>query len=167
MKKIGGALRHGLQFGAILLLVNLLYQSFLWVTELNRQPTMLAVFFAFFPIVLCVLFFIMRRKRFGYPHLVLAGVATSFVGAVGIFLMMYLFLNVIGGGVLPPVLAELIASLEARAAAGEDVSAELERYQRLTPTSFAIGSAIQNFVFGCVEAIIIAIPFAMRSRKFG
>ena len=149
-------LRTSALAGIILAAINFIYQSLLWFSELNEFGVALLFFYAIFPIVLVVNLYFLRRKGGRFFQLFLSGVIVSIIGGLGIIAMMYFYLNIVGGGVLPPVLEATIAQLEADQTAGKDVSDKLNSYRSFTPTSFALFSGIQNTIIGVVETIIIS-----------
>lgn len=142
--------------GAILIAINFAYQTFLWFSGLNEVPAALIIFFLFFPAVLGFNFYQLRNRGENYISLLLSGLIISVMGGLGILAMLYFYLNIVGGGVLPPVFDAEIARLELDRSAGKDVSTELNAYREMTATGFAVASAAQNALIGIMETVAIA-----------
>jgi len=143
---------------------NVAWQSLLWFSGLNVRPAALSVFFLFFPAALLLYAVGARRRGAGLGGLFAGGALVALLGGLGVAAMMWVFLEAIGGGVLPPVVE---AQREALAAANDPADAAmLRKLNALTPTGFAVMAGVQNAILGVIEAAVIAagVRLAMRGR---
>ena len=79
---------------------------------------------------------------------------------------MLLFLDVIGGGILPPVLQDELEALRADSSGSADVARRIVRLEQLTPLRFAIGAAINTFLLTIVVAVPLGLAFRYGAGRF-
>ncbi|MBI1393047.1 MAG: DUF4199 family protein [Alphaproteobacteria bacterium] len=164
---VSPGVRIGAQAGFGLVLANLAWQALLWSTGLNERPALLAVFYLLLVVAIVAATFLARRAGAGFAGVLGAGVVAAILGGIGVAAMMYVFLNLIGGGVLPPAIVASMETLRAEAAAGADVADRIASLEALTPTTFALLSGAQTAVIGVIAAAVFGAVAMVALRPRG
>ena len=157
------------RFGAVLVALNLAYQAFIWFTGMNSAQSAFLPFLLFLPALIVIGMLAERRRGGSALKLVLTGAVISIIASVCIVAMMFLFLDVIGGGILPPFLVAQRDALANQIAHSENVSehalGQFRALNSLTPMKFAIWAGIQNAILGFVESVILGGMVALFIKR--
>ena len=148
------ALNLGVRYAALLAIANFAWQAIIWFSGLNHYQAALYPFFLFPPVAMLLAFrdAWARFETVRWPVAAIIVLTIALIASLLLIPTMWLFLDVIGHGALPPVLQAQLDALRQNHGRGEDVARKIAQLEQLTPLRFAVAAAINTFVLAIAAA---------------